>query len=100
MEGYEEDNTSRRSFLQAGAMSILAAGAVTACGDRRTIEPTEAQRAFKRQGRSRVLIAGASSYESVGTVMAEAWKQLPLPLKNKSVFLKVNLVDYRQGRQW
>jgi uncharacterized protein (DUF362 family) len=98
MEENHENDTTRRSFLQASALSVLAAGQVTACGDRRFPEPTEHQRSFKRSRRSRVYLAGTTGYESVSEVMAVAWAQVAPPVRDKSVFLKVNLIDYREGK--
>lgn len=91
---------TRRTFLQAGA-GVLAGAALAACDDdipkSSLPEPTEKQMALKRKGRSRVLVKEAPSYDAVGSILQEAWKEIGPPVKDKSVFLKLNLVDYREG---
>lgn len=98
MEDSESENPTRRSFLQTSAAIILGS-AVTACGEQQGGQlpnPTEKQRAQKRQGSSRVLISTVESYDVLLKQMEDSWKTLGFAVKNKSVFLKVNLVDYRE----
>ena len=92
--------SSRRSFLQAGA-AIIAGASVAACDDDipkgKIPEPTEQQKALKRKDRSRVYVKHVPSYEELGEIMMATMKEANPPVKDKSVFLKLNLVDYRKG---
>lgn len=92
--------SSRRGFLQAGA-AILAGASVAACDDDipkgKIPEPTEQQKALKRKARSTVFVHQVPSYEELDDIMLAAIKEANPPVKDKSVFLKLNLVDYRKG---
>ncbi len=89
----EPKDTSRRTFLQASAV-LLAGSALGAC-DEAMPEPSAQQKSMKRTERSKVLIVEKSNYEDLDQVMLDAWKQVGPDVKGKSVFLKVNLVDFR-----
>jgi uncharacterized protein (DUF362 family) len=58
-------------------------------------EPNSAQRAHKKQGRSKVSLLKVPSYDELEPAMSTAWAAVGPDVKGKSVFLKINLVDYR-----
>jgi len=96
MKNDEEESASRRSFLQTGATVLLGSGLLSGCAETFVSEhASEEQLAFKRKQRSNVYLAWAEDYDSVLPAMTEAVKQLSPQIKGKSIFLKINLVDYR-----
>ena len=86
--------------MQAAA-GVVAVGALAACDDSLPAatmpEPDEKQKALKRKGRSKVLIKEALNYDAVQTALREAWKEIGPSVKDKAVFLKLNLVDFREN---
>lgn len=87
---------SRRTFLQ----SAFAAVALSGCGTQgETI--TEAQKQGRHSGISKVAIIACPSYdEDIFALVKPYLSKLDLPdLKGKTVVLKPNMVDYRQGKQ-
>jgi uncharacterized protein (DUF362 family) len=100
-EEKKEQGNSRREFIQLGAAAILGSSLLNSCAEQTRSAlpvPTEAQRANKKQGRSRVFLAEVKSYdhEPLLAALKDGWKQLGPDAKNKNVFLKINLVDYRK----
>lgn len=100
-EDDKKEQSSRREFIQLGAAAILGSSLVTACGEQPRAAlpvPTAAQRANKRQGRSSVFLAEVKTYdhEPLLAALKAGWKELGPDAKGKSVFLKINLVDYRK----
>lgn len=97
----EKQSRSRRSFIRASAAAFLGSSIATACGDQpgKLPEPNEAQRSHKRTGRSRVYLAQVDGYEpaKISAAIETGCNQLGTSFKDKSVFLKINLVDYREG---
>lgn len=100
-EKEEDSKTTRRQFLQIGTTTVLGASLATACGEppHATLpSPNEAQRAHKKNGRSKVFTAVVSEYkeDAIESAIVEGWNNLGPDVKGKSVFLKPNLVDYRE----
>lgn len=97
----KEQGTSRREFIELGAAAILGSSLVTACGaqSQATLPvPSESQKANKKTGRSRVFLAEVKTYdhEPLLAALKAGWKQVGPVAKGKTVFLKINLVDYRK----
>ncbi|MBX9689998.1 MAG: DUF362 domain-containing protein [Candidatus Obscuribacterales bacterium] len=96
MSENEEHKTTRRVFIQGASGFLAGAASLSACASSQKLpEPDSRQRSLKKQGRSSVHIAKASSYEALSEAMPEAWEKAGLQVSGKSVFLKINLVDYR-----
>lgn len=95
--------TSRRSFL-AAASAALAVGGLTACGSDETgnvkLKASPEQAANKYAGPSRVALVECKSYkEDVFQHIKPFLEKLQLPdLKNKSCVLKINMVEFREGK--
>ena len=119
----DQDEIARRDFLKA-ALTTVAVGSsaelLNSCGEAsssgaktQSIEAnngaipehvTEAQRQFRKQGRSSVLIVPVQSYEEnivdlVKAALKNQANNFVLPdFKNKTVVLKPNMVEFREGK--
>jgi uncharacterized protein (DUF362 family) len=91
---------SRRSFLKAAAVTVALGGCGKQFEYRREFHPTPEQLAMKRQGRSTVGIVACESYEEdLFKKLKEYIGELHLPdLKNKTVVIKPNMVEFRPDR--
>lgn len=97
-ETNDQKQLKRREFLQNSAAFLTGAAAISACNaGGRLPEPDSRQLALRRKADSHVHVSAVGGYdESLKAKMLEAWKIVGPDLKNKSVFLKLNLVDYRK----
>lgn len=94
----KSDNTelhSRRDILQMG-VAAMAAGSLSACIEPSGVEPTDKQRALKRKGTSRVHLSKVESYANLSAALELAWNAIGPEVRGKSIFLKINLVDFRE----
>lgn len=104
-----DDNLSRRQFIKIaatqGAAAAGAASILNGCGTRigqvHLPEPSTAQMAKRRQGDSYIYTGHYESYDD--DIFAAALKggltNIDLPnLKNKTVLIKPNMVDYWPGQ--
>jgi uncharacterized protein (DUF362 family) len=95
--------TTRRAFL-AAASAAVALGAVTSCGSddagTKKLQATPEQAANKYTGPSRVALINCDSYkEDVFQHIKPFLEKLQLPdLKNKTCVLKINMVEFREGK--
>ncbi len=102
------NDLNRRDFLKAAAGVAAAnalAGSLEGCSQSDPNKPspihvTDAQRAWRRQGRSQVGIIACQSYEEdIFETIKPHLATLQLPdFKNKSVVLKPNMVEFREGK--
>lgn len=94
---------SRRDFLKVAAGAVLAQQALTSCGQQDTMKLphiTDEQRRFKRKEPSVVSLLKCPTYADLtklDLVTAARESQIP-DVKNQSVLLKINMVDYRSDR--
>ena len=92
----------RREFLKASAAALMLGGCAkhTNLAGPDLMEPTEAQLKRKLTGRSTVGLIKCPSYdEDVFAAIKPYIKQLDLPdLKNKTVVIKPNMVEFHPGR--
>jgi len=107
---HDQGHINRRDFLKAAALTAAAAttsGALDGCSSAKQHitrsfdeQVTEGQKARRRQGRSQVALLPCDSYEQdIFAAIKPLLSGLNLPdLKNKSVVLKPNMVEYRQGK--
>ncbi|MDP3510670.1 MAG: DUF362 domain-containing protein [Candidatus Melainabacteria bacterium] len=102
------NDLNRRDFLKAAA-SVAAAGTLTnaleGCSQSDPNQPspihvTDEQRAWRKKGRSQVGIIACDSYEEdIFETIRPQLVSLHLPdFKNKTVVLKPNMVEYREGK--
>lgn len=98
----KDSKPSRRDFLIGAA--VVATTMATGCeGKQRVnealpVEISEEQRARRRNGRSQVALIECKSYEEEIFEKIKNTKNLKLPeVKGKSVVIKPNMVEYRQG---
>jgi uncharacterized protein (DUF362 family) len=108
MSSNSDDELNRRDFLKVAAGTAAAAAVATSIEGCSQSDPnlpsplhiTDEQRSWRRKGRSQVGILACQSYEE--DVFETIKPQLPslhLPdFKNKSVVLKPNMVEYREGK--
>ncbi len=106
----DQNDINRRDFLKVAAASAAAAttaGALDGCNApaqqlTRSFEEavTSEQKARRRQGRSQVGLLPCQSYEhDIFEIIKPELAGLKLPnFKNKSVVLKPNMVEYREGK--
>ncbi len=101
-----DNDLNRRDFLKIAA-GAAAASAITSslegCSQSDKPAPlhiTDAQKAWRKQGRSQVGILACPSYqEDIFEIIKPQLSTLHLPdFKNKSVVLKPNMVEYREGK--
>jgi uncharacterized protein (DUF362 family) len=87
---------SRRAFIQTAFAAVALSGCSTT---EQTITP--AQKAGRHSGVSKVAIIDCPSYEEDMVALIKPYlNKLDLPdLQGKTVVLKPNMVDYRQGKQ-
>lgn len=102
MSDDENNKSSRRDFLIAGSSIVIGQSTLTACGivDKPQVpEATKAQKSLRHSGRSRVTLRSCPSYEDdIVKLLSADFAQWQNKIKAKKVFLKVNMVDYRQGK--
>lgn len=97
------EGTTRRSFL-AAASAAFAMGALTSCGSDDTtatkLKATSEQASGKYAGPSRVALVHCENYEEdVFQLIKPYLDKLQLPdLKNKTAVLKINMVEFREGK--
>lgn len=97
-----DSETSRREFLLAGT-SIAVGAALAGCApEEKSVLPavTDIQRSHRRQGKSTVVIQRCLSYEEKIVDLIAPWVSRldRLQIKNRKIFLKVNMVDFYEGR--
>lgn len=95
--------TDRRDFLKIAAGTIAAQQLFGACAPSDEIKlprVSEEQKRFKKKGKSPVRLAECASYQELDAKkLATLLGGFELPdIKNKSVLLKINMVDYRSDR--
>jgi uncharacterized protein (DUF362 family) len=97
---HQPSKHSRRTFLKAAAATVALGGCAKQYEFRREFHPTAQQLAMKRPGRSIVGIVACESYEEdLFKKLKEHLKDLQLPdLKNKTVLIKPNMVEFRPDR--
>lgn len=105
----DDFDLNRRDFLKtataAASTAALAASSLEGCSQADSSQPaplhiTDAQRAWRKQGRSQVGILACPSYdEDIFSTIKPQLSSLQLPdFKNKAVVLKPNMVEYREGK--
>ncbi|MBX9572789.1 MAG: DUF362 domain-containing protein [Candidatus Obscuribacterales bacterium] len=97
-EGENDDETTRRQFLQLGA-SVVAGGSLASCAPEglKSIAVNDKQKSFKRTTPSRVVLE-KTTYEELLPVLEKYWQELKPEIKGKKIFLKINLVYWKPDR--
>lgn len=94
--------STRRDFLIAGTAIAVGQNALAGCAPNekpRVRQATEAQKALRKSGKSTVVIRRCQSYdEDIVGLLAKDFEYLKEKVSNRKVFLKVNMVDFREGK--
>ncbi len=102
MNSGHHDRHTRRAFLKASAAALCLTGCGTLrrAADTQAPELTDEQRARRFTGISRVAVVPCRSYEDYpGKRLQEQAAAIGLPsLKNKTVVIKPNMIEYRPDR--
>lgn len=91
------DDSSRRKFLQLGVGTVLGGAALNGCGQNAPLSANDSQRALKRQGASKVILE-KTTYADLQPILEKNWLEHGLDINGKKVFLKINLVDWRENK--